>query len=212
MTIPSIPPPVRAFVFDLGGVLIDWNPRYLYRQLLDDDTAIQEFFDEVGFGEWNLRQDRGRAFAEAVDDLAGRYPHRADLIRAYPERYPETVGGPIQGTVEILRALHDKGYPLYALSNWSAETFAMVRDDFPFLALFDSIVLSGEVRLVKPEPEIFHLTLQRIGLPAQECLFIDDSAANIAAARALGWQAIRFESPEQLARELRQAGVDLSLL
>lgn len=198
---------IRAIVFDFGGVLMDWNPRYLYRQLFDDETAMENFFDEIGFAEWNLEQDKGRAFAVAVASHSEKFPHHAEMIRAYDERWLESVGGEIAETVEILRALKDAGYPLFGLSNWSAEKFALVRAEYEFFDLFDAIVLSGEEKIAKPDARIFEILMEQIDYRAEECLFIDDSATNIAAARALSFQTIHFESPEQLAAELRALGV-----
>jgi 2-haloacid dehalogenase len=201
------PTPPSAIVFDFGGVLVDWNPRYLYGKLFDDPEAMERFLEEIEFDRWNLEQDRGRPFTEAVAVQSARFPHRAELIAAYHERWTESIRGPIEGTVEILRELHDAGRELYGLSNWSAETFALVRDRYPFFRWFEAIVLSGEERVCKPEPEIFGVLLERVGRPAGDCVLIDDSEANIAAARALGFRAIRFRSPDQLRAALREMGV-----
>ncbi len=196
-----------AVIFDFGNVLLDWNPRYLYRKLLADEAKIERFLKEVDFYAWNQLQDEGRPFAEAVAELSGRFPAYSDLIRAYDERYPESISGPIWGTVEILRALKTEGYELYALSNWALEKFRLMRERYEFFGWFKEIVLSGEVRLIKPDPRIFTLTLERIGRPADECLLIDDSADNIATAQALGFRTIHFHSPEQLGAELQRMGL-----
>jgi len=195
----------RAIVFDFGGVLVDWNPRHLYRKLFrGDDRAMERFLEEVGFTEWNLKQDMGRAFADAVAELTGRFPHHGDLIRAYDERWEESIAGPIPASVEILGQLKRAGRELHGLSNWSSEKFALARGKFGFFEVFDSILVSGDVKLAKPDPRIFALFLQRAGLSAKECLFIDDSAANVAAARLLGFEAIHFESAAQLQDDLRR--------
>ena len=197
-----------AIVFDFGGVLIDWNPRYLYQKLFaDDPEAMEQFLAEIGFNEWNLEQDRGRAFAVAVSELSTRFPHYADFIRAYDERWEESIGGAIEPTVALLRALKQAGYALFGLSNWSAETFPRIRRQYPFFDWFDAIVLSGEVRLIKPDPLIFKLLLEKIGRAADDCLYIDDSPANVDVARQLGFQTIHFTSPEQLASELIGRGL-----
>ncbi len=202
---PPVTRQIKAIIFDFGGVvLVDWNPHYLYRSFLPNDDAIDNFLSEIGFVEWNQEQDRGRSFAEGVADLTARYPHHSDLIRAYDERWEESIGGPIQPTVEILRELKQAGYALYGLSNWSAETFQRVREKFQFFGWFETIVLSGDVRLIKPDPQIYRLVLEKTNLSAEECLFIDDSATNIEAANRLGFKTIRFVSPEQLAAELAQ--------
>ena len=196
-----------AIVFDFGGVLVDWNPRHLYRKLFPDEGAMEDFFDEVQFLQWNADQDRRSTFAEGVAELAEKYPHHADKIQAFDDRWIESIGGDIGGTVEILHALKDAGYPLYGLSNWAAETFARIRHEFQFLALFDEIILSGEVGLTKPDPRIFELLLSRAGRTADECIFIDDSETNIRAAQALGFKTVHFESPEHLKHELHAFGV-----
>jgi 2-haloacid dehalogenase len=198
---------VRAIVFDFGGVLMDWNPRHLYRRILDDPEAVEHFLSEVGFDAWNMEQDRGRPFAEAVKLLSAQFPHRAELIQAYHLRWEESVAGAIEGSVAILEELRAAGHRLYGLSNWSAETFVLARRRYPFFAWFDAIVLSGEERVCKPDPAIYHALLERAGQPAGACLFIDDSATNIAAADALGFQTIRFESPAQLRANLVGRGL-----
>jgi 2-haloacid dehalogenase len=197
-----------AIVFDLGKVLIDWDPRHLYRKLFDgDEVRMERFLAEVCTQEWNERQDAGRPFAEAVEELLARHPEHEAFIRAFHERWPETVAGAIEGTVEVLADLRAAGYQLGALSNWSAETFRLVRSRFEFLEWFDAIVLSGEVRILKPDPRIFAVLLERLGRRADECVFVDDSAANVEGARRLGFDTIRFATPEALRAELERRGV-----
>lgn len=199
---------IRAIVVDFGGVLIDWNPRYLYRKLFpDNEPAMERFLAEIGFTEWNRQQDAGRAFALAVAELVKQFPSYADFIRAYDERWEESIGGPLQGTVDLLLPLKQAGFALYGLSNWSSEKFAAVRSKYPFFELFETIVLSGDVKVVKPDPRIFRALLERIARPANECLFIDDMEENILAAQALGFETIRFESPDQLLAELQRRGL-----
>ena len=200
--------PVLAIVFDYGGVLMDWNPRYLYQKMPGVDAqTVERFLKEVDFFTWNVEHDRGRTFAEGTAELIARFPQYRELIRAYDERYLDSLGGPIQPVVQILQALKAAGYPLYGLSNWPAEKFALVRPLHPFFEVFDDMVISGEVRLVKPDQAIFDLLLERIGRPAGECLLIDDSPHNIAAAREMGFQTIHFQSPPQLEAELRGRGI-----
>jgi 2-haloacid dehalogenase len=195
---------IQAVIFDFGGVLIGWDPRNLYARFFPEQPqAMEDFLEEVGFMEWNAQQDKGRPFTEAVALLSKKFPHHAHLISAYQENWKETVTGSIEGTVALLRALKEKGHLLYGLSNWSSETFTIVRHEFEFLNLFDEIVLSGEVKLIKPEPEIFELCLQKIGKPANQCLFIDDSEANINTAIKLGFDTVHFISPEHLKNELQ---------
>jgi len=195
-------------VFDFGGVLLDWDPRHLYRKLFNgDDAAMERFLTEVNFSEWNHEQDKGRPFAEGVAELSGQYPQHAALITAFGERWQESIAGPITGSVEILEALKQKDFPLFGLSNWSAETFQRIRPEHEFLNWFDDIVLSGEVGLAKPDPAIYRVLLEQVNDSADKCLFIDDSLANILAARELGFMTIHFESPQQLDMEISTRGL-----
>ena len=199
--------PVKAVVFDLGGVLIDWDPRYLYRKLLDDEATVEEFLATVCTPEWNAEQDRGRPFAEGVAELVERHPVHAAAITAYHERWPEMLGGAVGGTVEVLAELRAAGVPVYALTNWSAETFGIARERFEFLEWFDGVLVSGEERMIKPDPAIFRLLLDRFGLDPGATFYIDDSPANVAAADRIGFDAVRFTSPAQLRRDLEARGL-----
>lgn len=197
-----------ALIFDFGGVLIDWDPLYLYIKLFNGDRqAAKRFLDRIGFQAWNLRQDAGRPFAEAVEALCAQFPQDCELIRAYDARWRESISGPIQDTVAILRDLKAQGYPLYGFSNWSVEKFNLVRHEFEFLDWFDEIILSGQVKLAKPDPRIFVLLLEKIGRKAPECLLVDDSMANIEAARGIGFRTIHFRSAGQLRTGLREMGI-----
>ena len=197
----------EAVVFDLGGVLIDWDPRYLYRKLLADEAAVEEFLATVCTPQWNAEQDRGRPFAEGVAELVERSPAHAAAITAYSERWEEMLGGDIAGAVELLAELRTTGVPLYALTNWSAETFGIARRRFGFLDWFDGVLVSGEEKMVKPDPRFFRLLLDRFGLDPEATFFVDDSEANVAAARRLGLDAVRFTSPEHLRRDLDARGL-----
>jgi 2-haloacid dehalogenase len=198
----------RAVVFDLGGVLIDWNPRHLYRKLFNsDEEAMERFLSEICTPEWNARQDEGRSFAEATGELIARHPEQAGLISAFFDRWPEMIAGAIEETVGILAELKRTGREIYTLSNWSAETFPHARKRFQFLDWFDFTVISGEIGLVKPSREAFDFLLEKTGRRAEECVFIDDSLANTAAARELGFDAIHFCSPQQLRDELMNRGI-----
>ena len=195
----------RTVVFDLGGVLIDWNPRYLYRTLFDgDDAAMEHFLTHVCSPAWNHEQDAGRSFAEGCAELVREFPDARPLIEAWRARFDETLGGPIAGTVEILAALRERGVPLYALSNWWAETFPIARARFDFLGWFDGIVISGEFGAAKPDPRIFAHLLETYGLRAETTIFIDDLPANVAAAAAVGMQPILFTDPAALRVSLRE--------
>jgi 2-haloacid dehalogenase len=196
----------EVVVFDLGGVLIDWNPRYLYRQLIADEAAMERFLAEVCHPAWNEEQDRGRSFAAAIEEAALRHPGQRALIEAYHHRWAEMLGGPIAGTVAVLEELKKAGRELHALTNWSAETFPLARERYPVLTWFETILVSGEHGLIKPDPRIFELLLERIGRTAAECIYIDDNQRNVAAAAALGFDALHFVSPEELRHDLVERG------
>jgi 2-haloacid dehalogenase len=196
-----------VIVFDLGGVLIDWNPRHLYRKLFDQDEAMERFLQEVCHHDWNLEQDRGRSFADAVEEATLRHPDQRAMIEAYHSRWEEMIAGAIEDSVVLLEELADAGYELHALTNWSAETFPIARARFAFLELFDAILVSGEERLIKPDARIFELLLERIAHPARACIYIDDSPPNVAAAEALGFDAIHFTSPPALRAALTGRGL-----
>jgi 2-haloacid dehalogenase len=196
--------PIKAIVFDYGNVLLTWDPRNIYKRYFPNDPqAMERFLQEVSFAEWNLQQDKGRPFVEGIALLSQQFPHYAHLIQAYYDQWTDSVGGPIDGTIRILKQLKQAGYLLYGLSNWSAETFPLMRRKHAFFDLLDDMVVSGEVGHVKPDPEIYQVLLDRIKRPAQECLFIDDSLPNIRQAQALGFAVIHFQSPEQLEASLR---------
>ncbi len=204
--------PLRALVFDLGGVVVDWNPRHLYRKLFPgDERGMQFFLSHVCNGEWNARHDAGRPFAEGIAELQAQHPEHTALIAAYWERWDEMLPGPIPGAPVLLRELRAAGVPLYALSNWSAETWPRVRERFDFWDCFDGIVISGEIRLAKPDPAIFEYLLERFALEAGSALFIDDSDTNVEAARLVGLQGLRFASVPQLRHELRSLGIACGL-
>jgi len=197
----------RAVVFDLGGVLIDWNPRHLYRKLLPDEGAVEAFLAEVCTADWTYQQDAGRTAAEAGAELSGRHPDRAELIAAYYGRWEEMLGGAIEEAVAVLEELDAARVPLYALTNWSRETFPIARRRFGFLQRFRGIVVSGEERAAKPDPRIYRALVERYQLDPAACLFIDDSAPNVQAAREVGMAGVRFESAAQLRRELAALGL-----
>jgi 2-haloacid dehalogenase len=198
---------IQAIIFDFGGVLIKWDPRNLYRHYFSQPEKMEQFLAETNFAQWNIQQDKGRPFAEGIAELSAQFPHYARYIHAFGERWEETLGDSIDGTVEILRQLKQMGYPLYALSNWSAETFPIAREKFNFFDAFDEIVLSGSVGIVKPERTIFELLLGKIGRPASECLFIDDAQANIDTAREVGIIGLLFQSPEKLEMDLKALNI-----
>ena len=201
---------IDTVVFDLGGVLIDWDPRHLYRTIFTGPQAeaeMERFLEEVCTPEWNLEQDRGRTLAEATAALVEQHPDQAKLVEAYYGRWDEMLGEPIDGTVRIARELKSRGVRLVALSNWSAETFPRVRHRLTFLDDFDAVLISGAVGLVKPDPAIFELVAKRHDVDPHSAIFIDDVPKNVAAAGEAGFDAIHFESPEQLRRELVGRGL-----
>lgn len=202
MTKPSVA------VFDFGGVLVDWNPRHLYRKLFaGDDAAMEHFLATVCTPEWNLRQDAGRSFAQGNEELARMHPDKRVLIEAWGKRYDETLRGAIDGTVEILADLRERGVPLYGLTNWSAETFPIGKRRFEFFSWFKGIVVSGEEKMVKPDPRIYRVLLERYGFAAHDAVFVDDVQRNADAAAALGFHGIRFTDPPALRRALMTLGL-----
>jgi 2-haloacid dehalogenase len=193
----------RAVIFDIGNVLIRWDPRLLYRQLLPGDVEVEAFFAEVDFPAWNLDLDRGLDWGAGVAALSARHPHRAELIRAFHDRWHETLPGEVEGARAVLDELAAAGVPLYAITNFSGRTWSETLLRFPFLAdAFRDVVVSGHVGIVKPDPEIYRLCLARNGLVVEACTFVDDNAANVAAANALGLDAIRFSTAPVLRAEL----------
>jgi 2-haloacid dehalogenase len=198
---------ITTVVFDLGGVLIDWDPRYLYRKLMAEDE-IEPFLAEVGFFAWNHAQDAGGPWRDAVETLASKHPHRRELIAAFPDRFAETLGGQIDETVALLDELHRAGRTrLLALTNWSSETFPVARATYGFLASFEGIVVSGDEGVAKPDAVLFRTLIDRYSLVPNETVFIDDSAANVEAAAKLGLVAVRFTDPEQLRADLSRLGL-----
>jgi len=195
-------------IFDLGGVLIEWDPRHLYRKLFAGDEAVMEhFLATVCTHEWNRRQDAGRSFAEGARLLKAEHPDKAELIDAYRARFDEMIAGPITGSVEIMTELRNRGFPLYGLTNWSAETYPAAVDRFAFLRWFRGILVSGEVEVVKPDPRIFALLIERFAVEPERTVYIDDVEANVAAARPFGIHAIQFTTPPKLREELVGLGL-----
>lgn len=194
---------ITAIIFDFGGVLVDWNPRNLYQHYFPGQPqAMEDFLTEINFMEWNAQQDKGRSFAEGTTLLSKEFPQYTKLIRAYFENWEKSIVGQIDESVEILTALKRKGFPIYGLSNWSAETFPIARKRYQVFELLDDYVISGDIKLIKPGREIFEYSLKKFGKTAQECLFIDDAQTNILTARELGFDTIHFATPSQLRAEI----------
>jgi 2-haloacid dehalogenase len=194
-------------VFDLGGVLIDWDPRHLYRKLFaGDEAAMEHFLATVCTHEWHRHHDAGRSFADGARLLKAEHPDRAELIDAFA-RQDEMIAGQVDDAVAILRGLHNLGVPLYALSNWPAEGFSSVRQRFDFLDWFRGILISGEVGVIKPDPRIFELLIERFALDPRTTVYIDDVEANVIAATSFGIHSICFTTPTALHAELTELGL-----
>ncbi len=199
---------VRAAIFDIGNVLFTWHPRFLYERLIGDDQALAAFLDEVVTIEWHFQHDEGRDFADTSAELTALYPQHADLIAAWKTRFNESIGGPVPGMHDLVADLDSAEVPLFAITNFSHEFFPPFRAEWT--GLFDrfrDIVVSGDEKLVKPDPAIYHLSLARFGLEPHEAVFIDDNEANILSARALGIRSVHFKDAESTRREIVEAGL-----
>lgn len=198
---------IDCVIFDLGGVLIDWDPRRLYRKMFDDEPAMECFLEQVCNRDWIMRLDAGEPFEQAAAELAARHPEHSEPIYAFRERWTEMVAGAIDGTVAILRELRGRRVPLYALSNFSADNFPHAQRSFEFLAWFDDIVISAEIGVNKPDARIYRHLIERQDLVPARAVFIDDLPANVAAARAVGLQALQFTTPAALRSDLARLGL-----
>lgn len=202
---------VNTIIFDLGNVLIRWDPRFLYRKIFgSDEAAMEHFLSEVCSPAWNEQQDRGRPWKDAIAEAVARHPQHEAHIRAYFDRWSEMIPGEMTETVAVLAQLRERNFRLLALTNWSAETFHIAEARFPFLQWFEGIVVSGRERLMKPEPAIFRLIIERYQLQPAATAFIDDSARNVEAARREGLQGIHFVNAEDLVARLRDVGIMLA--
>jgi 2-haloacid dehalogenase len=197
----------QAVVFDLGGVLVRWDPRPLFAQVLEPGEDVDAFLDEIGFSAWNHEQDAGRPWAEAVAEHSLRHPDRAAAIAAYPERFADSVLGLFEDTVRVVEELHGAGVRLLALTNWSAELFPAVRHLFGFLDDFDAVVVSGEEGLAKPDPALFRVLVDRHGVAPEAAVYVDDMPYNVEAAAALGFRAHHFTGASALRAALVEEGL-----
>jgi 2-haloacid dehalogenase len=196
---------INTVIFDLGGVLIDWNPRYVYRTIFKTEEEIDWFFENVATHDWNENQDAGYPIAKATEELVAQHPEWEKEIKAYYGRWTEMLGGPIRGTVDIFRQLKDiPGLKTYALTNWSAETFHIALDRYDFLHWFDGRVVSGEEKTRKPFQDFYQRLLDRYNIDPSKALFIDDNLRNVKAAEALGIKSIQFTTPGKLAEQLKE--------
>jgi len=199
---------IKAIIFDLGGVLISWNPENLYNTIFKDESETRNFLNTICTSDWNEEQDGGRSLEEGTQVLINKFPEHEENIRVFYGRWVEMLGGAIEGTVDIFKELKAGGkYKIYALTNWSVETFPIAQEKFDFLNWFDGIVVSGTERMRKPSPEFFQLLLDRYNLKADEVLFIDDNLRNVKAAIEMDIESIHFTSPEFLTNALKEKGL-----
>lgn len=199
---------IKNIIFDLGGVLIDWNPNYVFKEVFKDDEKLAWFYREICTMDWNENQDAGYPLKKATEERIALFPQYEDWIRMYYGRWEEMLGESIQGTVDLLKQCVDSpALKVVALTNWSAETFPIALKKFDFLQWFEGIVVSGEEMTRKPFPDIYQTTLKRFDLKPEQSLFIDDNKRNIEAAKALGIHCIHFSSPQQLEKELKKLSV-----
>lgn len=200
----------HAVIFDVGKVLYDWNPRFLYERLIPQGEALDAFLRDVLTTEWHFQHDAGRPFAETSEELVAKFPQHAELIGHWGPRFLDSIGDPVPGMHELVAELDAAGVPLFAITNFSGEFFPGLRTrDAHLFDRFRDIVVSGDERLVKPDPAIYRLALDRFGLAAGEAVFVDDNAANVASAAELGIHAILFEDEPKLRAELRGLGFEL---
>lgn len=198
---------MKPVIFDVGMVLLYWDPRQIWADDFATMAEVEEFLEEIAFMDWHKEQDRGRSFADGIRDHAQKFLHHADKLGRYDTHWDRSITGPVAGSVDILKALARAGTPLYGITNYPAEKFAIARQQFDFLNLMRDVVVSGDEKLIKPDPAIYRCLLDRNGLAAGDCIFIDDSPVNIDAANAMGIDGILFTGPDALGRALRERGL-----
>lgn len=198
---------MKTVVFDVGMVLLYWDPRQIWADDFATMAEVEEFLDEIGFMEWHKEQDRGRSFADGIRDHAQKFLHHADKLGKYDSHWDRSITGTIDGSVDILRTLKATNTPLYGITNFPSEKFALARQRYDFLNLMRDVVVSGDEKLIKPDPAIYRCLLDRNGLAADDCIFIDDSPVNIDAANAMGIDGILFTGVEDLGKALRDRGL-----
>ena len=185
---------IKNIIFDFGGVLLDWNPRYLYKSYFNNDEEMEHFLADICNGEWNIRQDAGRPFAEAVKELQAKFPEYAEAIQMYDDDWEKMLKCELPESIDLLKELKFMGYGIYGLTNWSAEKIGSAFANYSFFSLFDGIVVSGVEKVVKPDRKIYEILLERYSLKPGECVFIDDNQDNVDMAKVLGINAIRFDN------------------
>ncbi|MBI1781956.1 MAG: HAD family phosphatase [Sphingobacteriales bacterium] len=197
-----------TIVFDLGGVLIDWNPEYVYRTIFNTEEEVQWFLHNITTGDWNEEQDAGKTLASATEELVAKFPEQEANIRAFYGRWEEMLAGPIEGTVEVFRELRNNtANKIYALTNWSAETFPIALQKYDFLHWFNGRLVSGEEMTRKPFMDIYEKLIERFSINPSSSIYIDDNKRNLYPAQELGMHTIHFNSPEQLREELKSLRV-----
>lgn len=200
---------IKDLVFDFGGVLMDWNPRYFFKKHFDDDEKMEYFLSNIATDEWNAEQDRGRKLRHGTDYLVQKHPDWEDSIRAYYDNWTTMLRADIPKNVAVLRKLQSSRYGLFGLTNWSAETFSYALENYDFFNIFDGkIVVSGTENIIKPDPKIWQILLERYALKAEETVFIDDNLKNIDVAEQLGFVCIHVKPETNLENELRKLGVE----
>jgi 2-haloacid dehalogenase len=200
-------PLIQGVVFDVGGVLIDWNPRYLYRTMIPEEPEMERFLAEVCTPEWHAQHDLGASYEDTIPPLVAAHPQWANEIRAWSERFVEMYGGFFHGTVAVMEDLHQRGIPLFASTNWGAESWATIKARYEFLGWFDGALVSGEIGLAKPDPRFFDLLVETFSLRPPVTLYIEDNLSNLQAAADRGFVTHAFTSPESLAEDLRRYGL-----
>ena len=200
---------IKNIIFDFGGVVMDWNPRYFFKDYFKDDEKMEYFLKNIATDEWNIEQDRGRSLADGTDFQVEKHPEWEKEIRAYYDNWTMMLKSDIPENVEILRKLEHSKYELFGLTNWSAETFPFALENYDFFKIFkDKIVVSGAEKMIKPDPEIWNILLERYQIKAEESVFIDDNFKNIEAAKKLGFICVHIKENTDLKKELRNLGVE----
>ena len=197
---------IKNIIFDFGGVLVDWNPTYLYNKEFENEKEMSYFLENICTSEWNIQQDAGRPLKKATEQLQKEYPEYKDLIGYYYGRWEEMLGGTFEENVRLLKMLKPN-YSIYGLTNWSAETITIAYNKYDFFSHLNGIVVSGDEKLIKPDPKLYQILLDRYSLKADESLFIDDNKHNIETANDMGFQTIHFTTELDLEKALRDMGV-----
>ena len=199
---------IKNIIFDFGGVVMDWNPRYFFKDHFNDDEKMEHFLKNIATDEWNAEQDRGRSLAEGTEIQVAKHPEWEKEIRAYYDNWTTMLKSDIPHNVEVLRKLEHSKYELFGLTNWSAETFPYALENYDFFKIFEGkIVVSGTEKLIKPDPAIWEVLLNRYQIKAEESVFIDDNAKNIEVAKSLGFICIHIKEDTDLEKELRDLGI-----